>query len=699
MNDLTFQYPSWFLILCILLGLLYTAILYFRDRSFKDAPRWLPPGLALLRFLAVTLISILLLTPLLKRLKTDTKKPIVVLAQDQSQSIAQAMDSTALTDFQQRWQDLYQTLSEDYEVVDYAFGGDVRLRSEDSLNDQATNLSQLFQNIYDRYSNQNLGAVIIATDGVYNQGNNPVYAGQTFNAPVYTVGLGDTIPRKDLVLKRVFHNNIAYLGDRFGIQLDLSAYNCGGANTELRVYKVTNGRSQLLQSETISIEGADFFDTRELLLEANQVGVQRYRVSLSPVAGEVTTANNARDFFIDVLDARQKILLLANSPHPDLTALKQSLLGNKNYEVEVAYIRDLSVIPEEYDLVILHQLPARGQAIQPLLRRLNEEKVSRLFVLGTQSDFNQVGKAQDLLGLTITGQNTNDIQAKPAPEFNLFTLDERLARELPTFPPLLAPFGEFVPLANAQPLLYQRIGKIDTEYPLLVLGETQGIKTGVLAAEGIWKWRLFDFLQNENHDLFDQLIRKTVQYLSLKEDKRRFRVSLPKNIFNENEPVYLDAELYNQSFELINDPDVSIVITDQDNREFPYVFSKTTNAYRLNAGILGVGEYLFRAKVVTAGKELTYDGQFSVRPVQLESYDLTADHGLLRLLSERYGGEFLLPANLNGIPNQLVERGTVKPVVYQTTQTQSAINLRWIFALLAGLLFLEWFLRRYFGGY
>jgi hypothetical protein len=699
MNDLTFQYPSWFLILCILLGLLYTAILYFRDRSFKDAPRWLPPGLALLRFLAVTLISILLLTPLLKRLKTDTKKPIVVLAQDQSQSIAQAMDSTALTDFQQRWQDLYQTLSEDYEVVDYAFGGDVRLRSEDSLNDQATNLSQLFQNIYDRYSNQNLGAVIIATDGVYNQGNNPVYAGQTFNAPVYTVGLGDTIPRKDLVLKRVFHNNIAYLGDRFGIQLDLSAYNCGGANTELRVYKVTNGRSQLLQSETISIEGADFFDTRELLLEANQVGVQRYRVSLSPVAGEVTTANNARDFFIDVLDARQKILLLANSPHPDLTALKQSLLGNKNYEVEVAYIRDLSVIPEEYDLVILHQLPARGQAIQPLLRRLNEEKVSRLFVLGTQSDFNQVGKAQDLLGLTITGQNTNDIQAKPAPEFNLFTLDERLARELPTFPPLLAPFGEFVPLANAQPLLYQRIGKIDTEYPLLVLGETQGIKTGVLAAEGIWKWRLFDFLQNENHDLFDQLIRKTVQYLSLKEDKRRFRVSLPKNIFNENEPVYLDAELYNQSFELINDPDVSIVITDQDNREFPYVFSKTTNAYRLNAGILGVGEYRFRAKVVTAGKELTYDGQFSVRPVQLESYDLTADHGLLRLLSERYGGEFLLPANLNGIPNQLVERGTVKPVVYQTTQTQSAINLRWIFALLAGLLFLEWFLRRYFGGY
>jgi hypothetical protein len=38
-------------------------------------------------------------------------------------------------------------------------------------------------------------------------------------------------------------------------------------------------------------------------------------------------------------------------------------------------------------------------------------------------------------------------------------------------------------------------------------------------------------------------------------------------------------------------------------------------------------------------------------------------------------------------------------VIYQTNRTNPLINLKWIFALLAGLLTLEWFLRRYFGAY
>jgi len=75
-----------------------------------------------------------------------------------------------------------------------------------------------------------------------------------------------------------------------------------------------------------------------------------------------------------------------------------------------------------------------------------------------------------------------------------------------------------------------------------VIGEEDGVKKGVLAAEGIWKWRLFDFLQNKNHDIFEEVLGKTIQYLTLKEDKRRFRISLDKNIFNENEPIILDAE-------------------------------------------------------------------------------------------------------------------------------------------------------------
>jgi hypothetical protein len=240
---------------------------------------------------------------------------------------------------------------------------------------------------------------------------------------------------------------------------------------------------------------------------------------------------------------------------------------------------------------------------------------------------------------------------------------------------------------------------VETKYPLLTVGESSGIRGGVLAAEGIFRWRLFDYLQHQNHDVFNEIVGKTIQYLSLKEDKRKFRISLPKNVFNENEPVVFDAELYNENFELIHEPDVSLVIRSSDRKEFPFTFSKSGKTYHLNAGIFPVGNYSFRGSVSSAGQQLTFDGQFSVQAIQLESFETTANHGLLRALSQQYGGQTLSPDEISKIPGLLAGMSNVKPVIYTTTKTRSAINLKWIFFLLLGTLSLEWFLRRYFGAY
>ncbi|MEL6866205.1 MAG: hypothetical protein AAFP19_17380, partial [Bacteroidota bacterium] len=220
-----------------------------------------------------------------------------------------------------------------------------------------------------------------------------------------------------------------------------------------------------------------------------------------------------------------------------------------------------------------------------------------------------------------------------------------------------------------------------------------------LCAEGLWKWRLFDFLQHQNHDLFDDLIGKTIQYLSLKEDKRRFRVNLAKNIFNENESIVFDAELYNETYELINDPDVSLTISDSEGKDFNFTFNKTTAAYSLDAGFFPVGNYTYRATVMSSGKQQTYNGQFSVQPIQLEVYETTADHKLLKLLSDKYGGKVVYPGEISSVAQLISDKETVRPVVYETSKTRSVINLRWIFFLLLTLLTLEWFLRRYFGAY
>ena len=694
---LSFQYPAWYIIFCALLGAVYAGVLYYKDKSFKEQSPMLTRSLGVLRWLSSTILAILLLSPVIKTTITDVKKPVVILAQDVSESIGVAVKDTP--QYKSNFQALANSLGEKYEVHQYAFGEKVREGVDFQFKDKLTNASDLLKNIYDLYSNQNLGAVIMATDGIYNEGSSPLYAAAKLNAPVYTVALGDTTPKKDLVIKRVFHNNIAYLGDKFNIQIDVAANNCTGSNTTLSVAKIDgSGNSSNAQSFPISINKNDFFTTKEVTLDASQPGVQRFRVSVSAVNGEVSTANNVKDIFIEVLDARTKILLLANSPHPDIAALNEAISINKNYTVTVATINDLKVNVGDFDLVVLHQLPSVSNGADAVLNVLNNKKIPRIFIIGGQSDVRKLNTLQTLMSISADPKSGTDVQATMNGAFNLFTLEDNM-NQISEFNPMTAPYGEYKELGGGQVLMYQKIGKIDTKYPLIILGESNGTKTGIIAAEGLWKWRLFDFAQHQNHDITEGLISKMIQYVGVKEDKRKFRAWTDKNVYRENEPIGFGAELYNNSYELINEADVSMIITNSENKQFNYTFNKTGRSYALSVGILAVGNYTFKALTNVGGQKLEVDGRFSVQPIQLELYETTADHAILRALSNQLGGSMVYPKDMASLADSIKNRTNIKPVMYNTSKTQNILNLKWIFFLLLTLLSLEWFARRYFGSY
>ena len=693
MEALTFAYPVWYLALCALAGGVVAGLLYFRAPTTAPAP--LVAVMAVLRFLSYTLLAALLLSPLLRFVETDRQEPIVVLAQDVSESVTEGLDTTA---YRARWRALRDRLAEDYEVVDFTFGSSVTPAGELTFTEKQTNLDGVLTQIADVYGNQNLGAVVLASDGIYNEGANPTYREYGLQAPVYTVGLGDTTQRRDVRVSRVFHNRIAYLDDQFTIQIDVSAR---GASAEATTLTVSRGGQQLY-TERIAIDQSDFFTTREVTLDADRPGIQRYRISLTPVSNEQLTANNSRDIYVEVLDARQNVLLLAAAPHPDLSALRQSLQGSQNNEVTIAYADRFTGQLADFDLVVLHQLPSVTQRIPRILAAVREGEVPAWFITGASVPAPLLNAAQDLIGIQGAGTQVqgNAVSALPVTPFSAFSLSEELRQFLPSFPPLSAAFGNLVAQPGASVLLRQRIGRVETDYPLLAVGANAGKRTAVLMGTGLWQWRLFDYLEHGNHERFDELVSQLTQYLTVREDKRRFRVSLPDNVFPENAPVRLDAELYNASYELTNAPEATVLITAADGgQEYPYTFTRTADAYTLDAGTLPVGEYRYRATVSDGGEQLVSQGRFSVQAVEVERYVLEADHGLLRELSARYGGEFAGPGDLAGLPERIAAAGTAKPLLYELVNTRLALSLKAIFFVLLGLFTGEWVLRRWTGGY
>ena len=148
-------------------------------------------------------------------------------------------------------------------------------------------------------------------------------------------------------------------------------------------------------------------------------------------------------------------------------------------------------------------------------------------------------------------------------------------------PPVVGPFGNYDLKTNGYVLLNQKIGNVETEDPLMVFFQGDNKKSAVLVAEGIWKWRMQDYLKNKNHEAFDEFINKTVQFLSVKADKSKFRIFTEKHYF-ENEEIQFDAELYNDSYELVNDPEITIELFEESGAKYDFVFNRTSASYILN---------------------------------------------------------------------------------------------------------------------
>jgi hypothetical protein len=697
-EKISFQYPGWFLLVCLVIAFAYSYLLYKREAKFKDSGKWVKPSMSLLRFLSVLLILLLLLSIFIKSLKEEKKEPIVVLAQDRSTSITAATNKDKLIQINNAINDLKKSLQGKYEVQSLYFSEDVST-DKDSFGGKSSNLSNVVNYIYENYADQNIGAIILSSDGIYNEGSNPTYENVKFNAPLHTIALGDTTIRKDLLIKNVLHNKIAYLGDQFMVQVDIAANNCANNNTKLRVEKVNEQGRKLISEYPLNIDNPNYFNTQQILLEADETGIVKYTLSLTSLNGEISSVNNRRDIYVEILDGRQNILIFANAPHPDIAAFNSIITNNKNYKVTTAFAGNDKVTISDYDLIIMHNLPSETYDATAEMNVINNKNIPILFIAGTQINQTKFNAAQDVIKIKGNNKTNEDVEPTLNSTFNLFTLSDGLKSFFGKFPPFVSQFGTFEATATANVLLYQKIKKIPTKYPLFAYGEKSGVKTGVIAGEGIWKWKISDFVENGNYDNISELVNKSIQLLTVKDDKRKFRVNLAKNLFKENENILFEGQLYNDAYEMINEPDVNLTIKDQNKKEYKYSFSKTNNYYTLDAGLFPEGSYNYTATTNYKGNPLVATGKFSIQSIQLEQYNLTARHDVLRSLSQKFYGKTYYPDEIKNIAKDILDNKSIKPMIFTSTSTKSLIHFKWLFLLILLLLSAEWFMRRYFGSY
>jgi hypothetical protein len=242
------------------------------------------------------------------------------------------------------------------------------------------------------------------------------------------------------------------------------------------------------------------------------------------------------------------------------------------------------------------------------------------------------------------------------------------------------------------------VGNITLDQPLIYFTQKQSSRIGVVMGDGLWRWRLFDQMKNKNTANFNDFFGKIITYLAVKENKDPFKIQL-ENEYTENESITVKAELYNKSFDLINEPEVSFNYINENGEEFESYFLRTSDAYQLNLGSLKQGVYNWTASTVFQDVKYEKKGTFLVREVKIEFLNTVANHRILRNIAENSGGKFFFPNQLNELQSDIQNRDDMVTVVYQEKQFDDLIDYKWVFILIVLLFTLEWFVRKFQGAY
>lgn len=691
------QYPFWLAVFAVLLGVGYALFLYHKNENvvFEKRSRIV---MASLRGVAMALLAFLLLAPMLKMIRKQTDKPVIIFSIDNSESIASGKDAAYYTrDYPRQLQKVVNDLAKQYDVDAYLVGDENKLVDNENVgvdfSDKSTNLSALFDDINLLYSSRNVGAVVMLTDGIYNIGSNPYYAAQKANFPVYTVGLGSDEQATDLFIADIVHNKEVLKGNRAPVEVKVQAGKLSGKTAKLTV---SDDHGEVF-SKTLQISGNQYFETVSFLVDAEKPGLKRFKVNLDELDGEITHKNNHAQFFIRVIESKDKIAVVYDAPHPDVAAIRSALELSDNYDVTVASVEEFKANPADFGLIVLHQLPSQKHPASSLLSQIRQSGVSALYIVGTQTDLSAFNGLNTGLQITQSKNMTNNATASYNSNFMLFSFSEEAQQLLPTLPPLQTPFGTYKASVSSNLFMTQKISGVETKYPLFLFNDVNGAKTGVVSGTGLWAWKVYDYVNNQNHDAFNEIVNKTALFLVAKNDKSPFRVR-HNAVFAENAPVEFSAELHNESGELLNTPDVKLTVKGSGDTAYDAQFSKQNNAYYLNMGDLPVGTYTWTAKTQLGNKTYEKSGSFSVQEIFVETANLVADFDMLKSVAQTTGGKFFTRNELEKVVKEIKANENIKPVASYQKKYSMLLTSPWYLALIVLLLGIEWFLRKWHGG-
>ncbi|WP_034058969.1 vWA domain-containing protein [Lacinutrix jangbogonensis] len=670
------------LLLIILAGIVALLLALFQYKYKSKGASKKNSVFALLRFLSIFGMLLLLINPKFEQINVYNEKPNLVIAIDNSNSIKYLNQEENVTKIVQRISS-NETLRNKFNIDVFSFGNTLNTSDSLSFTENQTNIDKAFKELNQVYK-RTVSPTIIISDGNQTYGNDYEYTAKKYNQPIYSIVVGDTARYLDLQLKQLNVNKYAFLKNKFPVEVILVYNGAENVNTK---FVVTSGKNTVY-SKNLSFSETDNSKFLNFTLPANSVGVKSYSASIIPIATEKNKANNSKNFAVEVVDEKTKVAIVSAVLHPDLGMLKKSIETNEQRKVIFLNPQDAIEQLNDLQLVIVYN---PNNTFRRLFEALKLQNKNKLVIAGPKTDFNFLNTVSENYQHDITSQ-TEDYQPILNVNYSSFIIDDL---DFDSFPPLLANFGAPTFSVPFESILYKKVGAINTEEPLLATFEINGRREAVLFGENLWKWRAQSFINTKSFNAFDNFTGKLIQYLA--SNKRKNRLNLDyESFYQGSSNIVISAQFFNKNYEFDVNESLKIIVTDKiskTSKTIPFILKN--NNYQVDLSTLPASEYAFTVKA--ANENISKSGNFKILEYNIEQQFLNANVSKLKAIADQSNGANYFVSNYNTLINELAEDNRYKPIQKSNKNIVPLIDWKYLLALIALTLAIEWFMRKYNG--
>ena len=544
-----------------------------------------------------------------------------------------------------------------------------------------TNLDKVAKNLKSINKNKIFPAVLI-TDGNQTTGNDYVYSFDS-NNKVYPIIVGDTTTFLDLKINQLNVNKYAFQKNKFPVEVFLQYSGNKSINAN---FNVSQGKS-VLTTQTVSFSPLKKSAIINVLLPANNVGLQIFKASISTNENEKNKYNNSKNFAVEVIDQKTNIAIISTLNHPDVGALKRAIETNVQRKVTIIKPNEIKSL-QDYNVLIFYQ---PTQEFKQVFDNNKSAGINSFVITGTNTDFNFLNQQQTNLFFKMSNQR-EDYIASYNSQFNLFAQDN-IGFE--SFPPLQNAFGNVTTNGKVSVLLNSKIRNIDTNIPLLVFAENQGKRLAFLLGENIWKWRFQTNIENKSFEKFDVFMDKTIQFLATNNSKKSLVVN-HESFYNSGDALEITSQFFNKNYEFDEKARLTISVTNKNTKQNKkYDLLKTNNAFKVNLDGLAAGQYTFSVKELNSGS--TYNGYFEILDFDIEKQFVNPDLTKLSQLANLTKGKVHFPNQVDDLIKTLLNNDSYRAIQKGIIKKTSLIDWYWLLILIAITLASEWFIRKYNG--